>query len=160
MDFIRQRRRWLQGIFLVVHDGRLPIRVRIGLGQISLSLSFNWDDSLPLFVGIALYSWITMPVTALNIFLTPMCPIPLHWTLKFLISYVGAVNMYLYMIGAVRSFPLVRYNFAQVVVRVLGTLATIPFVIVCEITAVLWGLFSEKGEFYIVDKDVGPAMTV
>ena len=33
MDFIKQRKRWLQGILLVVHDGRLPIRVRIGLGK-------------------------------------------------------------------------------------------------------------------------------
>jgi egghead protein (zeste-white 4 protein) len=33
-DFIKQRKRWLQGILLVVHDRRLPIRVRIGLGKI------------------------------------------------------------------------------------------------------------------------------
>ena len=32
-DFIKQRKRWIQGIFLVVHDSRLPIRVRIGLGK-------------------------------------------------------------------------------------------------------------------------------
>ena len=31
-DFVRQRKRWLQGILLVTHDSRLPIRVRIGLG--------------------------------------------------------------------------------------------------------------------------------
>lgn len=68
--------------------------------------------------------------------------------------------MYLYMIGAVRSFSLVRYNYAQVALRVFGTLATIPFVVVCEITAVIWGLLSDKGEFYIVDKEAGPAMTV
>ena len=32
-DFIKQRKRWLQGIVLVVHDSRLPIRVRLGLGK-------------------------------------------------------------------------------------------------------------------------------
>jgi hypothetical protein len=32
-DFVRQRKRWLQGILLVVHDRGLPIRVRIGLGK-------------------------------------------------------------------------------------------------------------------------------
>jgi egghead protein (zeste-white 4 protein) len=32
-DFIKQRKRWLQGILLVVHDRRLPVRVRIGLGK-------------------------------------------------------------------------------------------------------------------------------
>ena len=32
-DFVKQRKRWLQGILLVVHDRRLPVRVRIGLGK-------------------------------------------------------------------------------------------------------------------------------
>jgi egghead protein (zeste-white 4 protein) len=140
-DFIKQRKRWLQGIFLVVHDGRLPIRVRIGL-------------------AIALYSWVTLPITSLNVILTPLCPIPLHWTLNFLIGYVGAVNIYLYIIGAVRSFSLVRLGYGQFALRIFGTLATIPFVIVCEITAVLWGLFSDKGKFYIVNKQIGPMINV
>ncbi|CAF3659912.1 unnamed protein product [Rotaria socialis] len=138
-DFIKQRKRWLQGILLVVHDSRLPIRVRIGL-------------------GIALYSWVTLPLTSLNVILTPLCPIPLHWTLNFLIGYVGAVNIYLYIIGAVRSFSLIRLGYSQFALRIFGTLATIPFVIVCEITAVLWGLFSDKSKFYIVDKQLGPML--
>jgi egghead protein (zeste-white 4 protein) len=33
-DFIKQRKRWLQGILLVVHDSRLPLRVRFCLGMI------------------------------------------------------------------------------------------------------------------------------
>ena len=101
-----------------------------------------------------------MPLTSLNVILTPLCPIPLHWTLNFLIGYVGAVNIYLYIIGAVRSFSIVRLGFAQFALRVFGTLATIPFVVVCEITAVLWGLFSDKGKFYIVDKQLGPMVSV
>jgi beta-1,4-mannosyltransferase len=32
-DFVKQRKRWLQGILLVVHDHQLPFRVRIGLGN-------------------------------------------------------------------------------------------------------------------------------
>ncbi|CAF1212997.1 unnamed protein product [Adineta steineri] len=140
-DFIKQRKRWLQGILLVVHDNRLPLRVRLCL-------------------GIALYSWVTLPITSLNVILTPLCPIPLHWTLNFLISYVGAVNVYLYIIGAVRSFSLVRLGYLQFTIRILGTLATIPFVIVCEITAVIWGLLSDKGKFYIVDKNLKPPVNV
>ncbi|CAF0754459.1 unnamed protein product [Rotaria sordida] len=136
-DFVKQRKRWLQGILLVVHDIRLPLRVRLGL-------------------GIALYSWVTLPITSLNVILAPLCPIPLHWTLNFLINYVGAVNIYLYIIGAVRSFSLVRLGYAQFILRIVATLATIPFVVVCEITAVLWGLFSDKGKFYVVDKQLKP----
>ncbi|CAF5065459.1 unnamed protein product, partial [Rotaria sp. Silwood1] len=100
----------VQGILLVVHDIRLPLRVRLGL-------------------GIALYSWVTLPITSLNVILAPLCPIPLHWTLNFLINFVGAVNIYLYIIGAVRSFSLVRLGYAQFILRIIGTLATIPFVV-------------------------------
>jgi hypothetical protein len=99
-------------------------------------------------------------LTSLNVILTPLCPIPLHWTLNFLIGYVGAINIYLYIIGAVRSFSLVRLGYAQFALRIIGTLATIPFVVVCEITAVLWGLFSDKGKFYVVDKQLGPMVNV
>jgi egghead protein (zeste-white 4 protein) len=140
-DFVKQRKRWLQGILLVVHDRRLPIRSRLGL-------------------GIALYSWVTLPITSMNVFLTPLCPIPLHWTLNFLITYVGGVNIYLYIIGAVRSFSLIRLGYAHFALRIIGTLATIPFVVICEITAVLWGLFSDKGKFYIVDKQLKPPVHV
>ena len=140
-DFIRQRKRWLQGILLVVHDRRLPVRVRICL-------------------GIALYSWVTLPITSLNVILTPLCPIPLHWSLNFLINYVGAVNIYLYIIGVIRSFSLIRLGYFKFLLKIIGTLATIPFVVVCEITAVLWGLFSDKGKFYIVDKQLKTPVTV
>lgn len=111
---------------------------------------------LYVFLGVALYSWITLPITSMNVILTPLCPIPLHWSLNFLINYVGAVNIYLYIIGAVRSFSLVRLGYMQFTLRILGTLATIPFVVVCEITAVLWGLFSDKGKFYVVEKRLKP----
>jgi egghead protein (zeste-white 4 protein) len=157
-DFIKQRKRWLQGIFLVVHDRRLPVRVRIGLGKIKYNRPEKSD--VLLFLGIALYSWVTLPLTSMNVILTPLCPIPLHWTLNFIIGYIGAVNVYLYIIGAVRSFSLVRLGYAQFALRILGTLATIPCVVVCEITAVLWGLFSDKGKFYIVNKQLGPMVNV
>jgi egghead protein (zeste-white 4 protein) len=157
-DFIKQRKRWLQGIFLVVHDRRLPVRVRIGLGKIKYNRPEKYD--VLLFLGIALYSWVTLPLTSMNVILTPLCPIPLHWTLNFIIGYIGAVNVYLYIIGAVRSFSLVRLGYAQFALRILGTLATIPCVVVCEITAVLWGLFSDKGKFYIVNKQLGPMVNV
>ncbi len=70
------------------------------------------------------------------------------------------MNVYLYIIGAVRSFSLVRLGYAQFALRILGTLATIPFVVICEITAVLWGLFSNKDKFYIVDKQLKPPVHV
>ena len=51
-DFIKQRKRWLQGILLVVHDRHLPIRVRIGLGK---NQTFPIIQLIPLFFQVLLY---------------------------------------------------------------------------------------------------------
>ncbi|CAF4054599.1 unnamed protein product [Rotaria sp. Silwood2] len=69
--------------------------------------------------------------------------------------YASSTSARVRKFSAVRSFSLVRLGYAQFALRICGTLATIPFVIICEITAVLWCLFNDKGKFYIVDKQLG-----
>lgn len=51
-DFLQQRRRWLQGIYLTVHSRFIPIRCKILLAS-------------------SLYAWVTMPLTTLQV----NCPI-------------------------------------------------------------------------------------
>ncbi|CAF1060223.1 unnamed protein product [Didymodactylos carnosus] len=134
-DFIQQRKRWLQGVFLIVHDGKLSLIRRIIL-------------------GIPLYAWITVPITTSNVLLTPLCPLVLHPIIKFLVGYIGAVTTYLYLIGAVRSFHLARLNYFRFALKVLGAAATIPVVVVSEVVAVIWGVFSSKHKFYVVQKQI------
>lgn len=132
-DFLQQRKRWMQGIFLVVHDNKLPIRSRVCL-------------------SLALYSWLTLPLTTSNVYLSAIYPIPVGQMFDFLTCFVGAVNLYLYIIGAVKSFSVTRYGYIKFTFCVIGALCTIPFVIIIENIAVIWGLFGNKHSFYIVQK--------
>jgi egghead protein (zeste-white 4 protein) len=132
-DFLQQRKRWMQGIFLVVHDKKLPLKSRFCL-------------------SLALYSWLTLPLSTSNIYLSALYPIPVGQSLDFLCCFVAAVNLYLYVIGAIKSFSVSRYGYLKFMCCVVGALCTIPFVIVIENIAVIWGLFGNKHNFYVVQK--------
>ena len=132
-DFLQQRKRWMQGIFLVVHDKKLPVRSRFCL-------------------ALALYSWLTLPLSTSNVYLSALYPIPVGQTFDFLCCFVGAVNLYLYFIGAIKSFSINRYGYFKFMCCVIGALCTIPFVVIIENIAVIWGLFGNKHSFYIVQK--------
>ncbi len=105
-------------------------------------------------LAIGFYSWVTLPLSILNIVVAPLYPIPLYWLLKFLISYVSAVAVYLYIIGTIRSFPLSRYGYIHFILRIICTIITIPLAVSCEIISVPWGLFSDKGQFYVINKQI------
>lgn len=134
-DFLQQRKRWIQGIFLVVHDKKLPIRARACL-------------------ALALYSWLTLPLSTSNVYLSALYPIPVGPTFDFLVCFVGAVNLYLYFIGAIKSFSVTRLGIFKFICCVIGAICTIPFVVVIENIAVIWGLFGDKKKFYIVNKSL------
>ena len=136
-DFLQQRKRWIQGIFLVVHDKKLPKRARACL-------------------ALALYSWLTLPLSTSNVYLSALYPIPVGQTFDFLVCFVGAINLYLYFIGAVKSFSVTRLGYFKFFCCVIGALCTIPFVVVIENIAVIWGLFGDKKKFYIVNKSLQP----
>lgn len=136
-DFLQQRKRWMQGIFLVVHDSKLPMKARLGL-------------------AIALYSWITIPLTTSNVILSVFFPIPMNYVFDFLACFVASVNLYLYVIGAVKSFSVTKLGYFKFFCCIIGSLMTIPFVITIENIAVVWGLFGDKKKFYVVNKSLKP----
>lgn len=132
-DFLQQRKRWIQGIFLVVHDKKLPIKSRFCL-------------------ALALYSWLTLPLSTSNVYLSAFYPIPVGQTFDFICCFVATVNLYLYFIGAVKSFSVNRFGYFKFFCCIIGALCTIPFVVIIENIAVIWGLFSNKNNFYVVNK--------
>ena len=111
-------------------------------------------------LGIGFYAWVTVPLSTLNVILNPLCPIPLFWPIKFLISYVGGVTVYLFIIGTVRSFPLVRHGYMHFILRIICTILTIPVAALFEIVAILWALLSDKRQFHIVNKQVASKIEV
>lgn len=140
-DFVQQRKRWLQGILLVVHSKAIPFKHKVLL-------------------GISCYSWVTMPLATSNVVLAALCPIPCPPAMDFLCAFIGAVNIYMYVFGVFKSFSLIRYGVLKFCLCLAGALCTIPFNILIENVAVVWGLFGKKHKFYVVNKDFKPPITV
>lgn len=134
-DFLQQRKRWLQGIFLVVHSSAIPLRHK-------------------LFLALALYSWATIPLSTSNLVLAAFWPIPCPAVLNFLCAFVGAMNLYMYIFGVIKSFSLYRMGPVRFFLCLLGALSTIPFNVAIENVAVLWGCFGKKHRFYVVSKQL------
>ncbi|KAI5732922.1 hypothetical protein M8J76_005698 [Diaphorina citri] len=140
-DFVQQRKRWLQGILLVVHSKAIPLRHK-------------------LLLGISCYSWVTMPLSTSNIILAGLCPIPCPPLMDFICAFIGAVNIYMYVFGVVKSFSLYRFGVVRFTLCILGALCTIPVNVLIENVAVIWGLFGNKHTFYVVNKELTPLMNV
>jgi len=133
-DFLQQRKRWLQGIFLVVHSRVIPIRIKILLAM-------------------SLYAWATLPLTIANVVLAAVCPLPTNRLFDFFVAFTGAVNLYMYIFGVVKQFShRYRHRPWTLIFCSLGALCTIPFTIVIENIAVIWGMFGRKHQFYVVRK--------
>ncbi|XP_051155651.1 beta-1,4-mannosyltransferase egh [Leptopilina boulardi] len=133
-DFVQQRKRWLQGILLVVHSEAIPLKKK-------------------LLLGISCYSWVTMPLSTSNLVLAGICPISCSPIIDFLCAFIGAVNIYMYIFGVVKSFSLYRFGFARFLLCICGALSTIPFNLIIENVAVIWGLIGKKHKFYVVKKE-------
>ncbi|KAG8302521.1 beta-1,4-mannosyltransferase activity protein [Homalodisca vitripennis] len=140
-DFVQQRKRWLQGILLVVHSKQLAIKNKILL-------------------AISCYSWVTMPLSTSNIVLAALCPIPCPAIMDFLCAFIGAVNIYMYVFGVVKSFSLYRFGLLRFTLCICGALCTIPVNVCIENVAVIWGLFGNKHKFYVVNKELRPPVSV
>lgn len=139
-DFVQQRKRWLQGILLVVHSKAIPFTKKF-----LLAISF--------------YSWVTLPLSTSTIFLAFICPIPCPPLVDFVCAFIGAVNIYMYVFGVVKSFTVYRFGLFRFLLCICGAILTMPFNLLIENIAVIWGVVGKKHKFYIVNKDIGPAIT-
>ncbi|KFB37249.1 AGAP000868-PA-like protein [Anopheles sinensis] len=141
VDFLQQRKRWLQGILLVVRSPAIPLRNKVLL-------------------GISLCSWITMPLSTSNMVFAALYPIPCPNLIDFVCAFIAGFNIYMYVFGVIKSFSLYRFGLVKFLACVLGALCTIPINVVIENVAVIWGLIGKKNKFYVVQKDVRALVTV
>lgn len=134
-DFLRQRKRWLQGLLLVVHSTEIPLRFRILL-------------------GCCVYATATAPLTTLNLFLQPCFPIQISRFVDLSGCFVGGVILYMNLYGTLRSYSIKDAGIAKVLLVTILGFAVQPIKFVLEVTAILWGLITPKNEFVVVDKNV------
>lgn len=135
LDFLQQRKRWLQGILLVVHSKFIPLKNK-------------------LLLAISVYSWVTMPLATSNMVFAILYPIPCPYFVDFLCAFIAGFNIYMYVFGVIKSFSVYRFGVFKFLCCVLGALCTIPINIVIENVAVVWGLVGKKHKFYVVQKEV------
>ena len=134
-DFLQQRKRWLQGIWLVVHSSKIPIKNK-------------------LFLGMSLYGWLTLPLSTSNLLWAFLYPLPSNQFvfLNVLVAFAGAINTYMYTFGVVKSFSLRRVGFLKFVIYLVSSVLVLPYNVVIENIAVCWGIISNKHKFYVVQK--------
>lgn len=135
IDFLQQRKRWLQGIFLVVHSPNIPLIYKF-------------------FLSMSLYAWMTMPLSITNLVFATQYPLPSSYWCNFLSTFVGAASFYMYIFGVFMSFDFYKIGIKKYILLIIGSLLTIPFNVIIEITAVIWGIFSKKHKFFIVQKQI------
>jgi len=133
MDFLQQRKRWLQGLLLVVHSPAIPIRTK-------------W------LMALSLYSWVTMPVAVFTVALSGWLAVPTAVPVTAATAFVTSVNVYMYVFGVVKSFRVDRLGWLRMAVCVVGALVSMPLNLCVENAAVLWGLWGNKHRFYVVNK--------
>lgn len=138
-DFLRQRKRWLQGIWLVVHSTKIPTRVKILLTM-------------------SLYTWIMLPITLLSNVLAFIYAHPAPIWLDAIGAYCFSVSLYMYLIGGMKSFDLKDKNIFLILLYSILQLSSVFINIVIENLAAIWGIFGKKHHFYIVDKNINSKM--
>eukprot|EP00096_Caligus_rogercresseyi_P006422 TRINITY_DN22844_c0_g1_i1.p1 TRINITY_DN22844_c0_g1~~TRINITY_DN22844_c0_g1_i1.p1 ORF type:complete len:474 (-),score=105.53 TRINITY_DN22844_c0_g1_i1:124-1545(-) len=134
LDFFRQRKRWMQGIFLVVASGRIPLRSR-------------------LLLGLSLFSWLTMPLSASNILLSAVFPLSLSPGADITLAFLGASGLYMYFYGFVKQFPIRRYSFPRLLLSIPEILLASTVSIIAENIAILSIWSGDWYGFYIVQKE-------
>lgn len=135
LDLIKQRKRWLQGIWLVVHSSEIPIHTKF-------------------FLAMSLYSWITLPMASLRIIFTLIAPIASSIWLDSIGVFCLAVSLWMYIFGVLKSFEIKKTGISMFLVYLLAAASSILLNVFAEYIAVVWGLCTQKYTFYIVEKHV------
>uniref|UniRef100_A0A915IDW8 Glycosyltransferase 2-like domain-containing protein n=1 Tax=Romanomermis culicivorax TaxID=13658 RepID=A0A915IDW8_ROMCU len=132
LDFLQQRKRWFQGLFLAALSPTIPWRHRI-------------------FVFYTFCAWMALPLNLLNhIVMMLFDPLPNWIYIDLVISYMDSVYLYIYLLGTMKSFN--RGSVFSIVACLLGTLLVCPMNTCVVCLAVVWGTFSNKHQFRITPK--------
>ncbi len=88
-DFFRQRKRWMQGIYMVVQ-----------------SEAISWPTKG--FLAISLMCWLSLPLVTLNLFLSQAYPMSLGPLADFGLGFLGAMGLFMYGFGYIKQHPIHR----------------------------------------------------
>jgi len=136
LDFIKQRRRWVQGIWLVVHNRKIPLKTK-------------------LFLTMSHYTSLTLPITTIAVFMNTIFSLETPFLVKLMTKFCLSMTTYMYVFGLVKSNDIKPKSFPILTLYLIIQVIAITFYALVENIAVIWGLFSSKHNFYVVKKDLG-----
>lgn len=135
-DYVHQRKRWMQGIYLTALSCQLPLRYKLG----------------PVLMTICS---LCLPLTTLNMLLTILYPVPVWLWLNCSVGFCSSMIVFLFVLGTMKSFSIRRYGVLRCSLFVLSTLACSILIIVFENVASILAFWTpSKHEFYVVKKEV------
>merc|ERR1712071_334489 len=134
MDFLQQRKRWLQGILLVAHSPKIPWRYRI-------------------LITMSVYSWVLAPFIVFGNIFQIFFPTDLPQVVQYSTAFISNVWMYQSIYGTFRSFDIKKVGLFKILFYLVIGILVSPIRIVVEILAVFWGITAPKHKFFIVKKD-------
>lgn len=134
LDFIKQRKRWLQGLYLLVHSKMTPLKHKF-------------------FLILCTYSNCLGPLIALHVMFALFFPTDCPVVIDILWAFLGGVSFYVSLFGTVISCSLMGNRTSETLVALILTIVTLPLKLVLENIASVWGLFTKKHQFYIVNKE-------
>lgn len=137
MDFIQQRKRWLQGLLLVVHSKEIPWRTKI-------------------FLACSVYATATLPLSLSNVFLAGLFPIPCPLIMDLMLAFCGGITLYMYLFGVIKTFSLSTRSggWIKTPLCLVAVVVLIPVFVTLEVCAIIWGLVGKKHKFHVVQKNV------
>lgn len=134
IDYIYQRQRWVKGIYNVFRSRQIQWKYKCG-------------------ISVMLLSWVTMPLTVLNVVLVPLYPLPMWRSMNILCGFMGAVMLFLFIFGAVKSFSPRRLGWVKYVLLCLVPVLILPVSMILETLGVVMALKGRKSNsFHIVNK--------
>ena len=133
-DFVKQRQRWMRGIFLTAFDPKLTFKSRF-------------------FLAMSIIAWITVPLSTSNVILVKLYPLQLWFIFDLMIQFTGAMALYFYAFGYILQHRSVRRNLFKQILMVPEIFIASIVSIVCENVAVLTMWFGSWEHFYIVQKE-------
>jgi len=140
VDFIKQRRRWMQGLWLN-----------------TLQNDIRWNAKIVLFV--MMLTWTALPFIVLFNYLLLFIPAPPHTPYEiFNRTTCQAVTLFVYLFGAIHNFNIPKWGLlyvARYIVFVSGTVLLIPVWNLLEACGVIYVLltFRARRDFYVVKKE-------
>ena len=133
-DYVKQRKRWCQGILLTILSKQIPF-----FKKPVIICNFT--------------AWVVMPFTACSSILLFAFPFPMPAIFELVSAFIRGVMIFVVIVGAIKSFK--RSGMFTIIVICLLWIFLFPLYVLLETCAIIYAFANLwKQEFYTVQKEI------